>query len=337
MSIEARRWAHLQRCGTSSRQFVLHLLAEWADPWGYVRHVNVDYIAEKTVQSRANVFRHFAVFEEARILTRFLARDDDGERTCSGQLDLTASLRLPSHTKRKVEEAAGDSRATPSSGESQDATHSFEMGVASCDSRESQDATPSLYLESESNESSPPTPPRGEFEEKAIEEEEGSQQAEIGEESLGAAFLALVQAYPVHAAMNLEAARRELGRIARGEWPDVIAAARRVAEAMAKHRRLHPKDLATWLRQRGDKLIAQIKADAPAERRQRVFVIEGTRAWEAHMRVRAAAGLGRPPNYTYRGDDGTKPHLRGKTGWFFASLFPPQSGEASREPEGVDF
>jgi len=341
MSVEARRWAHEQQCGTSSRQFVLHLLAEWADPWGYVRHVNVDYIAAKTVQSRANVFRHFEVFEQHGLLKRYASRNEGGALTYSGQLDLARSLQLPKQTKRRNGEAeTGDSAPFLSGPESQDATHSFEMGVATCDSEESQHATPSLYLESESKESLSSPSPQTVTDEGLGEEDEATgaepteddprQAAETEpdesfDEALEAAFAILISAYPVHAAMDLQGARRELAKIPRWEWAEVNQAAERLAAAGKKHRRLHPKDLATWLRQRGDRLINQIAGpdDSPTRNGRKVFVIEGTRAWDAHLRARRAAGKLPPPRYVYRDEDGSKPHLRGKSGWFFDSLFPP--------------
>lgn len=320
MSIEARRWAHQQRCGTSSRQFVLHLFAEWADPWGFIRHIDLNYIAEHTLQSRSNVFRHISIFEEHGVLTRFATGKIDRKTTFSGQLHLSRAIALARHTKGN---GAGEAEAEPDANYGEESQHATpqtgpESGrrVATCDCEESQHATPSLYAESESKESSPPTTETVSRE--GLGEEANGQEGpseEAFEEALKEVFEQLIQNYPVHAAMDLEAARRELSRIPRWEWREVLEAARLLAAAMKQHRRLHPKDLATWLRQRGDRLINQVAAKGRPKPENQVFCIEGTRAWECWTRYRGGRTL---PNQLRDG--------QGRSGWYVPSLFPPGFG-----------
>jgi len=56
-----------------------------------------------------------------------------------------------------------------------------------------------------------------------------------------------------------------------------------------------------------------------------VFVIEGTRAWDAWLAYRRS--ISRPVNNSYRGEG----EHRGKTGKHFPTLFPPKS-EATGPP-----
>lgn len=78
MSIRAMNWAMGARTDGVSAQCVLFVVADTANEHGVSVHADPDYIAERTRQSRATVFRRLNELENAGALTRFKRYRDDG-------------------------------------------------------------------------------------------------------------------------------------------------------------------------------------------------------------------------------------------------------------------
>jgi DNA-binding Lrp family transcriptional regulator len=78
MSIRAMNWAMAARTDGVSAQCVLYIVADTANEHGVSIHADPDYIATRTRQSRATVFRRLKELEAAGALTRFKRFRDDG-------------------------------------------------------------------------------------------------------------------------------------------------------------------------------------------------------------------------------------------------------------------
>jgi hypothetical protein len=78
MSIVAMNWAMCCHTDGVSAQAVLYVVADTANDRGISIHADPDYIAEKTRQSRATVFRRFNELEAAGALTRIRRYRADG-------------------------------------------------------------------------------------------------------------------------------------------------------------------------------------------------------------------------------------------------------------------
>lgn len=71
-------WAMQQRTDGPSAQIVLYIVADTANENGVSRHADPGYIAERSRQSRATVFRRLDELEKAGALTRFKKVRPDG-------------------------------------------------------------------------------------------------------------------------------------------------------------------------------------------------------------------------------------------------------------------
>src|SRR5262245_28052229 len=78
MSIRAMNWAMAARTDGVSAQCVLFVVADTANEHGVSIHADPDYIAARTRQSRATVFRRLKELEAAGALTRLKRFRDDG-------------------------------------------------------------------------------------------------------------------------------------------------------------------------------------------------------------------------------------------------------------------
>lgn len=78
MSIRAMNWAMGARTDGVSAQCVLFVVADTANEHGVSIHADPDYIAARTRQSRATVFRRLKELEQAGALTRLKRFRDDG-------------------------------------------------------------------------------------------------------------------------------------------------------------------------------------------------------------------------------------------------------------------
>lgn len=92
MSIRAMNWAMGARTDGVSAQCVLFVVADTANEHGVSIHADPDYIAERTRQSRATVFRRLKELEDAGALTRFKRYRDDGAPVYEVRLHLDRSI-----------------------------------------------------------------------------------------------------------------------------------------------------------------------------------------------------------------------------------------------------
>ncbi len=93
MSIRAMNWAMQQvRTDGPSAQILLYVIADVANENGVSIHGDPDYLAERTRQSRATVFRRLNELEKAGALTRFTRHTNDGKRLYEVRLHLDRSI-----------------------------------------------------------------------------------------------------------------------------------------------------------------------------------------------------------------------------------------------------
>lgn len=92
MSIAAINWALAQRTDGPSAQIVLFVVADAANERGICRHADPDYIADRSRQSRATVFRRLGELEVAGALSRFKTIGPRGEPIYEIRLHLDRSV-----------------------------------------------------------------------------------------------------------------------------------------------------------------------------------------------------------------------------------------------------
>lgn len=92
MSIRAMNWAMHARTDGVSAQCVLFVVADTANEHGVSIHADPDYIADRTRQSRATVFRRLKELEAVGALTRFKHYREDGSAAYEVRLALDAVI-----------------------------------------------------------------------------------------------------------------------------------------------------------------------------------------------------------------------------------------------------
>lgn len=126
MSIKALNWAMQQvRADGPSAQAVLFIVADVANAEGVSRHADPDYIAERSRQARATVFRRLAELEHFGALTRLTVVEPDGRRRYEIHLKLGAEIDYDGKSVdawRKGQESE-ESQAEEHAPESQIETH----------------------------------------------------------------------------------------------------------------------------------------------------------------------------------------------------------------------
>ena len=139
------------------------------------------------------------------------------------------------------------------------------------------------------------------------------------------------KAWPWTAVMSPSEARTEFERLSLPDAKKAAEGAALYAAATAGLRSASArKDAGRWLRARDFEVVALVAATRPAaEGGKSVFVIRGTDAWQAWCAHRAASGVKPPPAQTSTSHPG-------KTGWWFATLFPPGVGDLASGSDPPD-
>lgn len=119
MSIKALNWVlHEVRTDGPSAQIVLLVVADAADEQGICRHAKPDYIAARSRQAPATVFRRLAELEAFGVLQRFVEMLPDGRRRYEIRLGLDREFEYDGDMVKKWRGA--DPKAEQSDGESRE-------------------------------------------------------------------------------------------------------------------------------------------------------------------------------------------------------------------------
>ena len=102
MSIRAANWALNQLTDGPSAQAVLFTIADAANEHGICRHADPDYIAQKSRQSRATVFRRLEELERVGLLSRFVRHLENGSRRYEIRLCLDVAVNYQVDRTRTV-------------------------------------------------------------------------------------------------------------------------------------------------------------------------------------------------------------------------------------------
>jgi hypothetical protein len=168
MSICAMNWAMKQRTDAPSAQIVLYVIADSASETGVSAHADPDYIAERTRQSRATVFRRLDELEKAGLITRLVKHKSDGARSYEVRLHLRTFVNYKFDKAGEIEFLGDDDKPInkPLGVESQIETHhesqsapGNESGISAVRLSESQSCDP--LMNPSKSPDSPPYPPPG--------------------------------------------------------------------------------------------------------------------------------------------------------------------------------
>ena len=311
-------WAIRQDTGDCSSQFVLLLLSMRADEKGGMTEIDADYIAKRTHLGRATVFRCFRRLRELGLFETETRHSRSGGREVSGRLRLDVSTSDQAMREARGSEAVaatvereGSLMVRRPDGE---VVSNLDEGslivsrpdgevVSNLDEGSLIMRRPSLCSNSLIN--NPPNPP--------AQGEAGEGATEV--DGLDALFVKFQTSYPVDATMNFSEARRAFSDLSIRDRERAVRWAGEYRVDVEKRGATRALDAAKWLRQRRFDEIEKIKggqAKARGLERPMAFVAVGTRAWNAWL---AHKGVRSHPMTT-------DPASR-RTGWWFASLWPP--------------
>lgn len=334
MSWEAVTWATRQAMSCDGSQLVLMLLANWADPEGFLKQVKVANLVRPGRQSERSIYRRLdelercGLFSREKIghrsggapiivgrlhLDRFYDFDVEPEGRTEGENDAENSPENSSERVCQIGSASGGS-ATGGS----EALPLVAVPIDNLTLNQKGSTTTTL-------ESHPGDATGGEG--GGGTEESGGREAERAL-ALDTGWRRLIAAYPTSPSMDLVGARGLFEALTIADRALAIRAAGDYrADLKARHRD-HAIDLAKWLRERRFVDIAAVAASGAAVAAaakgvsaKTVFVAKGTRGWDAWVAYRRARGE-MPPC-----DHSKDPQNRGRTGWWFESAFPPGSSE----------
>jgi DNA-binding Lrp family transcriptional regulator len=147
------------RCDGPSAQCVLYVIADVANERGVSLYSDPDYIAERTRQSRATVFRRLDELERKGALTRFVRHNSDGRRVYEVRLHLDRSIDYDAISDAEHEDSGGESQIETLPSESQIETGGGESHPCDSVSLTRETHTEESVLESKI----PPNPPLGGF------------------------------------------------------------------------------------------------------------------------------------------------------------------------------
>ena len=301
MSFVAVKWANDQDTPNPTSALLLLQIAQIADHAGDVRRLDVEYLERVAKQSRRSVFRWLSHFEEAGILTRVtLCYDESGAAVKGLKLHLDRSYSPMQETHSKdggetgAEEEGSANLALPDEGGQCQGAYQAVPPVAL-----------PLSMSRKEDKIIPPYPPNGEAVEKGLGEEEEAEQG----------FEKFKRSYPFDATMSLLNARAAWGELSIKDRAKVLRWVTVYANDLKRRGGTRPLDAARWLRtRRFEEIEAQQtgKAQAQGLAAPRVYVVKGTRAWEAWLRAGHKPGL----------DHATGPDGK-RNGWWMPTLWPP--------------
>jgi hypothetical protein len=321
MSFEAQQWAVQQRCGNLSRKAVLMILANVADGDGFVRSVRVEYLQWTTELSRRTIYRELRELENGGALTRDRGHNDDG-RTASCTLNLTGIFKLRKTPETaEMRETEKDSAMGGTKQSAMDGTK-IDKQSAMGGTEQSANGDTSLYWDKLYNIPSTttlvsPSPARASQDDQPSEANESPKGAFDG-------FQELLRSYPFDSTMGLDEAERLFDALSVKDRLKAIRFAKIYAGDLKRRGRSQPRDIAAWLKSRAfDRIAASMdeKARSAGLKNAQVFVARGTDAWKAWASTRA-----KPFPVSEHG---------GKTGWWFASLYPPRATGPPAASSGV--
>lgn len=245
------------RADSPSAQIVLYVIADVANERGVSLYSDPDYIAERTRQSRATVFRRLEELERKGALTRFVRHNQDGRRVYEVRLHLDReidydSVSEPENESDEAQAVEGGSQIETLPPESQIETQG-ESHPCDSVSLTGETHTEESVLESKN----PPNPPSG-----------GSQVSEAAIES----FKPFLKIYPAPIT-DMPKALALWGALSDAERAEALTGAkgyRAYIEAERKANRNRAiKDAHRWLR---DRLwMGYLTAGQEAERLQERF------------------------------------------------------------------
>lgn len=313
MSIAATNWALKQRTDGPSAQIVLFVVADAANERGICRHADPDYLAERTRQSRATVFRRLGELERAGALTRFKLHGPRGEAIYEIRLHLDREIDYARPvadadddvggevSDAVARDAADEAGAVSGGAESQFETLTGETGGVSpvrlaeshsCDSK-SPSKSPTSPLK--------PPPHVGPAPQGSAREDDDTLVADL------AAYRA---AHPGIAKRPFEV-EALMAALTPAERRERITGASGYAATLAKRPKAHPVDPAKFLR---EGLWAEYVRHAPPPPRT-VFVAAGTPQADAWAVYAATCGRFRPqPTWSDQ---------HGARGWLEYTEWPP--------------
>lgn len=318
MSWKAVSWANEQDTESPSAHLVLLQLANIAAEDGVVRRLDVDYLARVARQSRASVFRKLSLFEKAGVLTReTIGFSADGAKIVGARLWLDRVYR-PMQSAHDGEDAeAGENVAAEAfaeGGQSQIETACQGGAVSPRTSGSLTAETASPYGSNPEDIIYPPTPHGGAPE--IVQADDG--------DNLEAQFAKFQASYPFDATMRVAEARLVFAGLTVKDRTRAVRAAGEYALDLQRRGSARAMDAARWLRGRRFEDVEAVKggqARAQGLDRPRVFVAQGTRAWDAWLAHKGA-----------RSHPTTTDKVTRKTGWWFESLWPP----GADPPEGAE-
>ena len=300
MSGEAMGWQRRQHTGDTGSQYVLLELAMRADECGGMTEIDVDYLAERTYLSRRTIFRCLGTLRDLGLLETETGFTRSGGRRVSGRLVLTASTGV---AMRKTQPSEGDARDAEEQGSATVALPDGEV-VPLCHQGSATVALPTLCSNSYLN--NPPNPP-------------GDERAEKGEregDDLDVWFEQFQRSYPFDATMRISEARKAAEPLSLKDRAKALRWAAAYAADLKRRGATRPVDAAKWLRERRFADVGEVetaKAQAQGLAKPLVWVVKGTRAWDAWV------SRGHKPGLDYSRPPVGKP----QGGWWFPSLWPP--------------
>lgn len=345
MSIEAISWVIKQDITDGVAKLVAMVLADYADRHTGEAHPKIRQLAQACSQSERSVQRKLRVLQDLDVLTIQLGHcPKSGRQRANSYILHLPGVDVPGRNERSVRgdqidagsaqtSPRGDSGAPHISGEGCPRVTGEGDNVVT-----GEGDSPVTPIENPSDSTvrrdspHPPAGGRGEFP-KIIRGNPPSAPAEripVAGRSppsrlIGATaeqFARLWAAFPEGGRLDADrgAAERLFADLSPADRQLAVSAAGAYAAHLAKHPGRSSKALHTWLRTRRFENSRPAAAPAAATTSARVFVEEGSRAWDAWMAYRRAQGEGRCPTTSKPGHAGL--------GWHFPSEFPPEANGA---------
>lgn len=262
-------WAMSARTDGVSAQCVLLVVADTANENGISVHADPDYLAERTRQSRATVFRRLRELEAENALVRFKRFDEHGAPIYEIRLNLAATVDYTSAkaTADDPQDIGAESQIeTPLESQPETPKVSPVRQAESqwCDSHKNPSKNP--------REESPPYPPPGGF------------AGEIEQRKIGAERLRQIEPLWPDPITDAHQAVNVLEALSDVEWNDCLTGAKGYAKFIRERRsngqKRSVKDFHNWARNRqwAGYLTVGKQAEVAAKR---VDIVEKSEEWNA--------------------------------------------------------